>query len=97
MIRSQYFGTRFRIISMAVIGVIMLMTPGVVHAQHAEFLFSFGGSGAGNGKFNQPEGLALDSNGRLYVSDSNDRVQIFNPDATCGWCVENSSRRRSRS
>lgn len=45
------------------------------------FIRSFGSPGTGPGEFNRPEGLGLDSEGRLYVADScNHRVQIFSPD-----------------
>lgn len=41
-----------------------------------EELFSFGGQGRGNGKFNIPLGIALDGKDRVYVLDSgNFRVQ----------------------
>ncbi len=41
-------------------------------------LFSFGGRGSTDGKFNVPLGIALDRQGRVYVLDSgNFRVQIF--------------------
>ena len=43
------------------------------------FIEEFGSQGAGNGKFNTPLGIALDSdNEKLYVADSgNDRIQVF--------------------
>ena len=45
-----------------------------------EFKFSFGGAGSENGRFNRPEGLAVDGRGRVLVADScNHRVQIFSP------------------
>ena len=41
---------------------------------------SWGGSGAGPGKFNGPTGITLDSAGNVYVVDSgNNRVQKFDP------------------
>ncbi len=44
-------------------------------------LFSFGGRGSTDGKFNVPLGVALDREGRVYVLDSgNFRVQIFTAD-----------------
>lgn len=43
------------------------------------YLFSFGGTGKGKGKFNFPLGIGIDKNDRIYVADSgNHRVQIFN-------------------
>jgi peptidylamidoglycolate lyase len=42
------------------------------------FLFQWGQKGSGPGQFDLPHGIALDHNGRVYVSDrSNARVQIF--------------------
>ena len=44
-------------------------------------LFSFGGTGKGNGKFNFPLGIGVDKSDLVYVADSgNHRVQIFSPD-----------------
>ena len=43
------------------------------------FIEEFGSEGTGNGKFNTPIGITLDSRGeKLYVADSgNDRIQVF--------------------
>ena len=44
-----------------------------------EFDFQFGKSGSGNGQFAGPSDLAVDSQGNIWVVDSqNDRVQKFN-------------------
>ncbi|MCL4534135.1 MAG: NHL repeat-containing protein, partial [Bacteroidetes bacterium] len=44
------------------------------------FLYSFGDEGAMDGQFEYPEGVAVDSTGRVYVADRmNDRIQVF------GW------------
>ena len=54
--------------------------------QHAEasaadaptFSISWGSAGTDPGEFNGPAGLALDTAGNVYVTDSlNDRVQVF--------------------
>ena len=55
-----------------------------------ELLFSWGEQGSGPGEFNLPHGIALDSQGRVYVADrENCRVQIFTPDgqyiSEWGW------------
>lgn len=40
-----------------------------------------GGPGIAPGQFQQPDGLAVDKDGNLYVADSkNNRVQVFKPD-----------------
>jgi DNA-binding beta-propeller fold protein YncE len=45
------------------------------------YLFGWGGAGTGEGEFNQPRGVALDSAGNVYVVDSgNWRVQKFDAD-----------------
>jgi|GEM_PF-1034864 len=46
--------------------------------EEGNFLYQFGGFGTDLGKFNSPDGLAIDFNYRLYVSEKdNDRVQLF--------------------
>jgi peptidylamidoglycolate lyase len=43
-----------------------------------EYEFEWGGKGKGPGEFNLPHGIALDSQGKVYVCDrSNSRLQIF--------------------
>ena len=47
---------------------------------NGNYLSQFGTSGAANGQFSSPSGLALDSGGNSYVVDAgNDRVQKFDP------------------
>jgi DNA-binding beta-propeller fold protein YncE len=42
-----------------------------------------GGSGSGNGYFNEPYGIAVDKNGNVYVADSmNNMIQKFNSSGT---------------
>jgi peptidylamidoglycolate lyase len=46
-----------------------------------ELEFQWGVKGSGEGDFDLPHGLALDSAGRLYVADrSNSRIQVFDLD-----------------
>ncbi len=42
----------------------------------------WGSYGSGNGQFNQPQRLAMDSNYDLYITDTTGRVQKFNPIGT---------------
>jgi sugar lactone lactonase YvrE len=43
------------------------------------YLATIGSAGSGNGQFNTPEGIALDSSGNIFVADSgNNRVEKFN-------------------
>jgi DNA-binding beta-propeller fold protein YncE len=46
-----------------------------------KFIKAWGKKGKGPGDFDAPHGLAMDSQGRLYVADrSNSRIQIFDQD-----------------
>lgn len=46
-------------------------------------LFSFGGRGLGDGRFESPLGIHIDGAGKVYIADSgNHRVQVFQPDGT---------------
>jgi hypothetical protein len=46
-----------------------------------KYLSAFGKRGSGPGEFMQPHGLALDSQGRLFVGDrGNNRVQVMSTD-----------------
>ena len=54
------------------------------YTYEGEFLVQWGSQGTGNGQFNQPVGVAVDSNGVVYVADrGNARVQIF--DSVGNW------------
>jgi DNA-binding beta-propeller fold protein YncE len=54
-----------------------------------KFIKAWGSFGTGPGEFDQPHGLAFDSQGRLFVADrGNNRIQIFDQDGTLldhGW------------
>jgi uncharacterized protein YjbI with pentapeptide repeats len=42
------------------------------------FLSKWGSRGSGEGQFNGPNGISVDSDGKVYVADSgNDRIQVF--------------------
>jgi DNA-binding beta-propeller fold protein YncE len=50
----------------------------VKYSPDGKFLMTWGHHGSGQGEFNVPHGLAMDSAGRLYVADrANNRIQIF--------------------
>lgn len=46
-----------------------------------KFLLSWGKKGAGDGEFNLPHAIRIDSKGRVYVGDrENNRIQVFDQD-----------------
>src|SRR6516162_7139350 len=53
----------------------------VKFSKDGKFIKTWGKAGKGQGEFDVPHALAMDSNGRLFVADrSNDRIQIFDQD-----------------
>lgn len=51
-----------------------------VFDQDGNLQFTFGQIGTADGEFQQPSGIAVDSDGNIYVSDTlNDRIQVFDP------------------
>jgi predicted membrane-bound mannosyltransferase/DNA-binding beta-propeller fold protein YncE len=52
----------------------------LIFDQEGNFLSEFGGVGLGPGQFDEPVGLAVSNDGKLYVADTwNQRVQVFIP------------------
>jgi hypothetical protein len=46
-----------------------------------KYLFEFGGLGWGEGWFQHPKDIAVDSTGRIFVADTfNDRIEVLKPE-----------------
>ena len=53
----------------------------VKYSRDGKFIKAWGHHGSGQGEFDVPHGLAMDSAGRLFVADrANNRIQIFDQD-----------------
>ena len=66
----------FSLVTATAIGCISIASS----ATAANFYFAFGSEGTGDGEFDSPTGIAVDSGGNIYVADTfNDRVQVFDP------------------
>ena len=50
------------------------------YSPHVKFLRKWGFRGGGDGEFRWPQGLGIDFERNVYVSDrGNDRIQVFDP------------------
>ncbi len=74
---------RFALVAVMVIGLVStLFSPNEVKAG-MQYASQFGSAGSGDGQFDRPFGIALDSAGNIYVTDSTShRVQKFDPTGT---------------
>ena len=57
--------------------------PSIQTANGYSFIKKWGANGTGDGQFNSPNDVAVDSSGNVYVADAgNDRIQKFNSNGT---------------
>ena len=80
---TQFFGPRDILISTS--GQLLVTDTGNKRIQvfdgEGNFVTQFGKSGAGDGEFSEPVGLAEDSEGHIYVADAwNKRIQVWSAD-----------------
>jgi DNA-binding beta-propeller fold protein YncE len=63
--------------------VLALLAVPVARAAELPFLTTWGSEGDGEGQFRNPQGIAVDSAGNVYVADTNNhRIQKFSPSGT---------------
>src|SRR3972149_6699925 len=68
-----------RMITMSIMALLLASMINVKEVSAQIFLFKFGTDGSGDGEFADPQGVAVDSTGNIYVADTdNDRIQKFN-------------------
>ena len=83
--RSEARGVHHRYVSMMLVfllllSIVTLLSPTIVHGVET-YIFSleWGTTGSGDGEFQWPRGVAVDTDGSVYVTDDgNNRIQEFN-------------------
>jgi sugar lactone lactonase YvrE len=74
----QPFSFRFLATTTALILGLFFLNQSTLAQTHYDFSLSVGSSGAGNGQFNFPLGVAVDAGDNLWVTDTNNnRIQKF--------------------
>lgn len=74
-------GTKKALALFAVLTAVSLSCIVSTNAYGQTFVTKWGEKGTGDGQFNSPRALAIDSSGQVYVADTdNNRIQIFTTD-----------------
>jgi sugar lactone lactonase YvrE len=66
-----------------------------VFTAQGNFSYSFGGAGTQDGKFSSTQGIAVDNDGKVYVSD-NGRIQVFENQGEFSYKFSNDDFKRPR-
>lgn len=76
--RDPFSGRRMEILGMTEPDTHFVVLFDITDGPNPKKIAKFGGFGAAKGRFNQPEGMAIDARGTVYVSDrGNNRIQVF--------------------
>ena len=63
--------------------LLLVLVQGTQANETYMFVTKWGSSGSGDGQFNYPYGVAVDSSGNVYVADTtNNRIQKFSSEGT---------------
>ncbi|MCK4732251.1 MAG: hypothetical protein KAT65_07315, partial [Methanophagales archaeon] len=61
-----------------VLSLLATFTAGAGAEERYNFISKWGSGGTGEGEFNEPAGIAVDSSGNVFVADrDNNRIQKF--------------------
>ena len=79
---NPLFISSSNVLKLVAISAMTLLLSSLINIQTADaqvyFGFKFGTYGSGDGQFNYPKGVAVDSTGHIYVADTNNhRIQVF--------------------
>jgi len=70
-------------VPVCVVSLLLIMLIPMVSAENYSFVTKWGSRGTGEGQFNYPFSIAVDSSSNVYVSDTfNDRIHKFRSSGT---------------